>query len=97
MRLPLIPHPTSRHDGLTLEVEARRQGGRLSLDYALSGPVEAVLWPQQAARVRVETDHGGGHAQGAGLFDGLTDDGLMAEVDAIEGADGGRGAAQVGR
>ena len=54
MRLPLIPHPTSRHDGLTLEVEARRQGGRLSLDYALSGPVEAVLWPQQAARVRAD-------------------------------------------
>nr|WP_314435360.1 DOMON-like domain-containing protein [uncultured Brevundimonas sp.] len=54
MRLPLIPHPTSRHDGLTLEVEARRQGDRLSLDYVLSGPVEAVLWPQLAARTRTE-------------------------------------------
>ena len=54
MRLPLIPHPTSRHDGLTLEVEARRQGGRLSLDYALSGPVETVLWPQGPARARTD-------------------------------------------
>lgn len=54
MRLPLIPHPTSRHDGLTLEVEARRAGGRLSLDYALSGPVETVLWPRAAARVRTD-------------------------------------------
>ena len=51
MRLPLIPHPTSPHAGLTLEVEARRAGRVLSLEYVLAGPVERVLWPQAAARV----------------------------------------------
>ena len=54
MRLPLIPHPTSPHDGLTLEVEARRDGRRLSLDYSLAGPVETVRWPPEAARVRTD-------------------------------------------
>ena len=52
MRLPLIPHPTSRADGLALEVETRRVGDVLSLEYTLTGPVETVLWPQGAARTR---------------------------------------------
>ena len=46
--------------------------------------------------MRVEADHGGGDAERAGLFDGLADDGLMAKMHAVEGAHGGRGAAQVG-
>ena len=55
MRLPLIPHPTSAGlDGLTLEVEARRDGRRLSLEYSLGGPVETVLWPRDAARVHTD-------------------------------------------
>ncbi|MEN5363814.1 DOMON-like domain-containing protein [Brevundimonas intermedia] len=54
MRLPLIPHPTSPHGGLTLEVEARRAGRVLSLDYVLAGPVERVRWPQAAARARTD-------------------------------------------
>ncbi len=55
MRLPLIPHPsTAAVDGLTLEVEARRAGRALSLEYSLSGPVETVLWPQPAARVHTD-------------------------------------------
>ena len=54
MRLPLIPHPTSPHGGLTLEVEARRAGQVLSLEYVLAGPVEMVRWPQGAARVRTD-------------------------------------------
>ncbi|WP_312596896.1 DOMON-like domain-containing protein [Brevundimonas sp.] len=54
MRLPLIPHPTSPHGGLTLEVEARRAGWVLSLEYVLAGPVETVLWPESAARVRTD-------------------------------------------
>lgn len=54
MRLPLIPHPTSPHGGLTLEVEARRAGRVLSLEYVLAGPVETVRWPQAAARARTD-------------------------------------------
>ena len=54
MRLPLIPHPTSPHAGLTLEVEARRAGGVLSLEYVLAGPVELVRWPDAAARARTD-------------------------------------------
>ncbi|MFA4938254.1 DOMON-like domain-containing protein [Brevundimonas sp.] len=54
MRLPLIPHPTSPHGGLTLEVEARRAGRVLSLEYVLAGPVEMVRWPQAAERVRTD-------------------------------------------
>lgn len=54
MRLPLIPHPTSPHAGLTLEVEARRAGRVLSLEYVLAGPVEMVRWPQAAERVRTD-------------------------------------------
>ncbi|WP_428063138.1 DOMON-like domain-containing protein [Brevundimonas sp.] len=54
MRLPLIPHPTSPHGGLTLEVEARRAGQVLSLEYVLAGPVEMVRWPQGVARGRTD-------------------------------------------
>jgi hypothetical protein len=54
MRLPLIPHPTSLHAGLTLEVEARRTRRMLSLEYVLAGPVELVRWPQAAARERTD-------------------------------------------
>ncbi|VXB29136.1 DOMON-like domain-containing protein [Brevundimonas sp. G8] len=54
MRLPLIPHPTSPHAGLTLEVETRRAGRVLSLEYVLTGPVEMVRWPDAAARARTD-------------------------------------------
>ncbi|WP_426016606.1 DOMON-like domain-containing protein [Brevundimonas sp. DWR2-3-1b1] len=54
MRLPLIPHPTSSPAGLTLDVEARRVGRVLSLEYGLAGPVEMVRWPQAKARVRTD-------------------------------------------
>ena len=54
MRLPLIPHPISPPAGLTLEVEARRAGRVLSLEYVLAGPVEMVRWPQAAARERTD-------------------------------------------
>lgn len=54
MRLPLIPHPTSFPAGLTLEVEARRAGRGLSLEYLLAGPVETVRWPEAAARARTD-------------------------------------------
>jgi hypothetical protein len=54
MRLPLIPHPTSPHGGLTLQVEARRAGRVLSVEYVLAGPTELVRWPQTAARVRTD-------------------------------------------
>lgn len=54
MRLPLIPHPTSPHGGLTLEVEARRAGRVLSVEYVLAGPIERVRWPQAAARARTD-------------------------------------------
>lgn len=52
--VPLIPHPTTPGAGLALEVEARRRGGVLSLEYRLNGPVEAVRWPEGAARVRTD-------------------------------------------
>lgn len=55
MRLPLIPHPnTADVGGLTLEVEARRAGRMLSLEYVLGGPVESVRWPEAAARVQTD-------------------------------------------
>lgn len=54
MRLPLIPHPISPPAGLTLEVEARRAGRVLSLEYLLAGPVERVRWPEATARVRTD-------------------------------------------
>ena len=54
MRLPLIPHPTCSPAGLTLEVEARRAGRALSLEYLLAGPVERVRWPEATARVRTD-------------------------------------------
>lgn len=54
MRLPLIPHPTSSPAGLTLEVEAKRAGRVLSLEYVLAGPVEGVWRPEAAARVRTD-------------------------------------------
>ena len=52
--VPLIPHPTTPGAGLALEVEARRRGGVLSLEYRMNGPVEAVRWPEAAARVRTD-------------------------------------------
>jgi hypothetical protein len=54
MRLPLIPHPTSSPAGLTLDVEPRRAGRVLSLEYVLAGPVETVRWPQAAGRERTD-------------------------------------------
>lgn len=54
MRLPLIPHPTTSPAGLTLEVEAKRAGRVLSLEYLLAGPVEGVWRPEAAARVRTD-------------------------------------------
>ena len=54
MRLPLIPHPISPPTGLTLDVEARRAGRVLSLEYVLAGLVEFVRWPQAAARARTD-------------------------------------------
>lgn len=54
MRLPLIPHPISSPAGLTLEVEAKRAGRVLSLEYVLAGPVEGVWRPEAAARVRTD-------------------------------------------
>lgn len=54
MRLPLIPHPTSTPAGLTVDVEARRAGRVLSLEYVLAGPVETVRWPQAAARASTD-------------------------------------------
>ncbi len=54
MRLPLIPHPTSFPTRLTLDVEARRTGRVLSLEYLLAGPVETVRWPEAAARARTD-------------------------------------------
>ena len=54
MRLPLIPHPTSSPAGLTLEVEARRAGRMLSLEYGLAGPVETVRQPEAAPRIHTD-------------------------------------------
>ncbi|WP_295227975.1 DOMON-like domain-containing protein [uncultured Brevundimonas sp.] len=54
MRLPLIPHPTTSPAGLMLEVEAKRAGRVLSLEYVLAGPVERVWQPEAAARVRTD-------------------------------------------
>jgi len=56
MRLPLIPHPTSSPAGLTLEVEARRTGRVLSLEYVLAGPVDRVWQPEAEAAARVRKD-----------------------------------------
>lgn len=50
----LVPHPTSPGGGLTLEVEARRAGDLLALEYRLAGPVETVLWPSPAPRERTD-------------------------------------------
>lgn len=50
--VPLVPHPTTPGVGLALEVEARRAGDILALEYRLAGPVEAVLWPPPASRDR---------------------------------------------
>lgn len=55
MRLSLIPHPTTADvGGLTLEVEVRRVGRVLSLEYGLGGPVERVRWPEAAARTHTD-------------------------------------------
>lgn len=54
MRLPLIPHATSSHAGLTLEAEVRRAGRVLSLEYTLAGAVESARWPEPAPRVATD-------------------------------------------
>lgn len=51
MRRILTPHPSTPAPGLTLEVEARRAGDRLSLEYRLGGAVVTVRWPDPAPRV----------------------------------------------
>lgn len=52
MRLPLILQPSAAQTGgLTLEVEVRRAGRGLSLEYRVAGPVETVRWPEPAGRV----------------------------------------------
>jgi hypothetical protein len=55
MRRSLHPHPiTGDTLGLSLEVEARRSGDVLSLEYLLTGPVERVRWPEPAERVHTD-------------------------------------------
>lgn len=52
--VPLVPHPTSSGGGLMLEVETRRAGDILGLEYRLAGPVETVLWSPPAPRERTD-------------------------------------------
>jgi len=55
MRRSLIPHPTTTNvGGLTLGAEARRSARMLSLEYGVGGPVEAVRWPEVAARMHTD-------------------------------------------
>lgn len=54
MRVRLFPHPATPRPDLTLEVEVRREGGRLSLEYRLGGAVMTVRWPEP--RPHVHTD-----------------------------------------
>lgn len=54
MRVQLFPHPATPRPDLTLEVEARRAGDRLSLEYRLGGAVMAVRWPDPAPRVHTD-------------------------------------------
>jgi hypothetical protein len=46
------------------------------------------FWAQDSARGWIEGEGGGDVASFRGMLDGGADDGLMAEVDAIEIADG---------
>lgn len=50
-RRVLVPHPTSAVSGLTLQAQAERRSGSLSLEFRLSGPVETVRWPEPAPRL----------------------------------------------
>lgn len=50
MRVQLYPHPATPRPDLTLEVEARRAGGVLSLEYRLGGALATVRWPEPQAR-----------------------------------------------
>ena len=55
MRLFLVPHSsTSETGGVPREVEARRAGRVLSLEYRVTGPIETVRWPEPAARVHTD-------------------------------------------
>lgn len=54
MRCVLTPHPDTPSPGLTLDVEARRVGRTLSLEYRLAGPVETVRWPEPVQRARTD-------------------------------------------
>lgn len=53
-RCILHPHPSTPIAGLTLEVEAARRDGLLSLEYRLGGAVDAVFWPEPTARERTD-------------------------------------------
>lgn len=54
MRVQLFPHPATPRPDLTLEVEARREGDRLSLEYRLGGAVMTVRWPDPAPRAQTD-------------------------------------------
>ncbi len=54
-RLVLSPHPAAPSPGLNLEVEARRTGNLLSLEYRVGGPaVSSIRWPDP--QLRIPTD-----------------------------------------
>lgn len=48
--MQLYPHPATPRPDLTLEVEIRRAGEGLSLEYRLGGAVATVRWPEPQAR-----------------------------------------------
>lgn len=54
MRHSLHTHPSTPRPDLSLDVQARRAGRTLSLEYRLGGAVNAVLWPAPAPRVRTD-------------------------------------------
>jgi hypothetical protein len=54
MRVQLFPHPTTPRPDLTLDVEIRRSGERLSLEYRLGGAVMGVRWPDPQPRERTD-------------------------------------------
>jgi hypothetical protein len=54
MRLQLFPHPSTPRPDLTLEVEVRRAGDLLSLEYRLGGAVMSVRWPEPQPRERAD-------------------------------------------
>jgi hypothetical protein len=50
----LKPHEVMAGRGLSLQVDCRRAGRVLSLEYQLSGPVADVLWPETVAPRRAD-------------------------------------------